>query len=165
VLVDDFQRTTVPDVLCAGEPTGIGGIELSLIEGEIAGLAASERTAEARELFDERKKLRKFARALEKTFQLRAELRDLPNPETIICRCEDVPYARLRPYSSWRAAKLQTRCGMGPCQGRVCGPAVHFLLNWNPDSVRPPIFPVRVESLALTASVSEPVHQEVTGGR
>src|SRR5579863_8095414 len=39
VQVDDFQRTTVPHVFCAGEPTGIGEVELSLIEGQIAVLA------------------------------------------------------------------------------------------------------------------------------
>src|SRR5579864_7812295 len=159
VLVDDFHRTSVPNALCAGEPTGIGGVELSLIEGEIAGLAATERTAEARELFDERKKLSNFARSLEQTFRLRPELQDMPHPETIVCRCEDVPYARLRQYDSWRAAKLQTRCGMGPCQGRVCGPACGFLFNWSPDSVRPPIFPVRVESLAASRGASALVHE------
>jgi NADPH-dependent 2,4-dienoyl-CoA reductase/sulfur reductase-like enzyme len=164
VRVDDFQKTSIPEVFCAGEPTGIGGVELSLVEGQIAGYAAGGRTAEARELFGERKKLRRFARALERTFQLRAELQALASPETIVCRCEDVPYSRLQQCSSWRAAKLQTRCGMGPCQGRVCGPVTQFLFRWNPDSVRPPIFPVRVESLAATAGASDPVHQEVTGG-
>ncbi len=164
VRVDDFQRTSIPEVFCAGEPTGIGGVELSLVEGQIAGYAAGGRTAEARDLFGERKHLRKFALALEKAFQLRRELQELVAPETIVCRCEDVPYSRLRQFGSWREAKLQTRCGMGPCQGRVCGPVTQFLFRWNPDSVRPPIFPVRVESLAVTAGASEPVHQEVTGG-
>jgi hypothetical protein len=44
-------------------------------------------------------------------------------------------------------AKLQTRCGMGACQGRICGSAVEFLFGWNDRSVRPPIFPVRMENL------------------
>ena len=51
-------------------------------------------------------------------------------------------------YGSWREAKLQSRCGMGPCQGRLCGPAVEFLLDWKPESVRPPIFPARLDHLA-----------------
>ena len=47
-------------------------------------------------------------------------------------------------------AKALLRAGMGPCQGRVCGPAVAFLHGWPTDSVsiRPPIFPVAVGSLA-----------------
>lgn len=148
VQVDDLQRTSIPEVFCAGEPTGIGGVELALVEGEIAGLSAADHGTEARKLFGERRKARRFARMLDRTFRLRPELRDLPSAETMVCRCEDVPYSRLKTYGSWRAAKLQTRCGMGPCQGRVCGPATQFLFQWNPDSVRPPVFPARVQSLA-----------------
>ena len=164
VRVDDFQQTTVPEVFCAGEPTGIGGVELALIEGQIAGLAAGRRPAQARELFPMRRKLKKFAAALEDAFQLRSELRDLPSADTVVCRCEDVTYSRLRSYPDWRTAKLQTRCGMGSCQGRVCGPATRFLFKWKPDSVRPPIFPVRVEGLAMAVSPAEPKPQEIKGG-
>ena len=149
VQVDDLQRTSVDRVSCAGEPTGIGGLELSLIEGQIAGLAAAAGDAEkARTLFHQRRKARSFVRILDRTFRLRSELRKLATAETIVCRCEDIPYSRLQEQSSWRAAKLHTRCGMGPCQGRVCGAATQFLFNWNIDSFRPPIFPVRVESLS-----------------
>jgi NADPH-dependent 2,4-dienoyl-CoA reductase/sulfur reductase-like enzyme len=148
VQVDDFQQTSVKGIFCAGEPTAIGGVELALVEGQIAGLAAAGETKRSRRLFGERRKAQRFARLLDRTFRLRPELKDLASAETIVCRCEDVPYSRLREHKSWRAAKLHTRCGMGPCQGRVCGPATQFLFQWNPDSVRPPVLPARVESLA-----------------
>lgn len=148
VVVDEFQKTTVPDVFCAGEPTGIGGVELSLLEGEVAGLAAAGRSAQAARLFRKRASMRRFSRALERTFRLRAELRGIALADTIVCRCEDVTYSVLSQNRSWRAAKLHTRCGMGACQGRVCGPATQFHFLWNPDSARPPVFPVRVASLA-----------------
>ena len=144
--VDEFQETTVPQVYAAGEVAGIGGLELSLVEGEITGLAAAGQRDAARKLFAVRDKQRRFARLLNQTFALRDELRQLAQPQTIVCRCEDVTFERLRTYDSWRAAKLQTRCGMGPCQGRVCGSAVEFLFGWKPQSVRPPVLPVRVES-------------------
>lgn len=147
VRVDEFQQTSVTNVYAAGEATGIGGLELSLVEGEIAGLAASGKRDEAKKLFSVREKQRGFARILNETFALRNELRDLVKSETLVCRCEDVSFGQLKCNQSWREAKLQTRCGMGPCQGRVCGPAVEFLLGWRVESVRPPIFPVRVESL------------------
>ncbi len=150
VQVNDFQRTTVEGIFCAGEPTGIGGVDLALTEGQIAGLAAAGRNAEAQRLFPKRQKFRSFARLLDKTFCLRTELRNLAASDTVICRCEDVPYSRLQVHTSWRGAKLHTRCGMGPCQGRICGPATQFLFKWNPDSVRPPVFPARVGSLAVT---------------
>ncbi len=150
VQVDELQQTTVQNVYCAGEPTGIGGLEQALAEGAIAGLAAGGRAPlKDSELFRTRRKARQFGRLLKDTFELRPELKELPTAETIICRCEDVTFARVKQHLSWRGAKLQTRCGMGPCQGRVCGPAAQYLLGWNAESVRPPIFPARVESLAL----------------
>lgn len=148
VQVNDLQQTTVEGILCAGEPTGIGGVDLALIEGQVAGLAATGRTSQAQALFSKRERFRRFAHQLDETFCLRSELRSLPSAGTLICRCEDVSYSRLREHTSWRAAKLHTRCGMGPCQGRICGPATQFLFKWNPDSVRPPVFPARVEHLA-----------------
>ena len=151
VRVDDFQQTSVSNVYCAGESTGIGGLELSLVEGEIAGLVVAGKAEEARKLFPARTKQQRFVELLNRTFALRDELKQLVQPETIVCRCEDVTFDRLRAHSSWRAAKLQTRCGMGPCQGRVCGGAVEFLLGWHAESVRPPVLPVRVESLVHSA--------------
>jgi len=149
VQVNEFQETSIPNVYGAGEVTGIGGLELSLVEGEIAGLAATGRRDEARALFAFRAKQLGFASLLNQTFNLRDELKDLPSSDTIVCRCEDVPYETIRNYSSWREAKLQTRCGMGPCQGRICGGALQFLVDWDVDSVRPPVLPVRVESLIM----------------
>ena len=147
VKVNEFQQTTVANVYSAGETTGIGGLELSLVEGEIAGLAAAGKHDAARELFPLRAKQRKFADLLNRTFALRDELKHLSTPQTIVCRCEDVTFERLQKHSSWRAAKLQTRCGMGPCQGRICGGAVEFLFGWRAESVRPPALPVRIDSL------------------
>lgn len=147
VKVNEFQETSVPKVYGAGEATGIGGLELSLVEGEIAGLAIAGRHEEARRLFSVRAKQERFGDLLNRTFALRDELKTLAEPETIVCRCEDVVYDPLLAHDSWRAAKLQTRCGMGPCQGRICGSAVEFLFGWKAESVRPPILPVRVESL------------------
>jgi len=148
VEVDKHQQTSVPGVYSAGEATGIGGLELSLVEGEIAGYAAGGNTDRAAALFSARAKYRKFADALEKAFALRKELHDLPRPDTFVCRCEDVTIERVRACSNWREAKLHTRCGMGPCQGRICGGALEFFLGWQSESVRPPVLPARVGSLS-----------------
>ena len=163
VQVDDFQQATVKDIFCAGEPTGIGGVDLALIEGQIAGLAATGRVSEAKMLVRKRERLRNFAHALDEAFCLRSELRSLPASDTLVCRCEDVPYSRLREHTCWRSAKLHTRCGMGPCQGRICGPATQVLFKGNPDPVRPPVFPARVENLAVTPASQQSI-PAVTGG-
>ena len=147
VAVDEFQQTSAPRVYAAGEVTGIGGLELSLVEGEIAGWAAAGQQEKARARFAERQSQWRFAASLERTFALREELKHLLQHDTLVCRCEDVSYGRIRACSGWREAKLHTRCGMGPCQGRVCGGAIEFLLGWKPESVRPPVSPARMENL------------------
>ena len=147
VAVDGLQRTTAAGLWCVGEATGVGGLEKSLAEGRVAGLDAAGATAGARKLAPARDRARAFAAALERAFALREELKALARPDTVVCRCEDVTLSQILPYESMRAAKLQTRCGMGPCQGRVCGDAVGFLLGWPSDSSRPPVFPARLGSL------------------
>jgi NADPH-dependent 2,4-dienoyl-CoA reductase/sulfur reductase-like enzyme len=146
VIVDEAQQTSIPGLYCAGELTGIGGLEKALIEGEIAGLSAAGRLASA--LYDQRDRLLRFARRLDKTFAPRPELRAIGMEDTLVCRCEDVARGRLAGLGSFREAKLQTRCGMGPCQGRICGPAAQFLFGWKQDNVRPPLTPSCVSTLA-----------------
>jgi NADPH-dependent 2,4-dienoyl-CoA reductase/sulfur reductase-like enzyme len=148
VQVNEWQETSLKDVYCAGEPTGIGGLDLALTTGQIAGYHAARRLEQARSILPARARAVHFKNELQKAFALREELKLLPEPETLVCRCEDVPLGRIREHACWRSAKLQTRCGMGPCQGRICGPALEFLLGWKPDSVRPPIFPAPVEHLS-----------------
>jgi NADPH-dependent 2,4-dienoyl-CoA reductase/sulfur reductase-like enzyme len=152
VRVNEFQLTSVPEVFCAGEPTGIGGADCALVEGQVAGLAAADAWDRARTFFGRRAAWRRFQASLHQAFALRPELRQLAAPDTFVCRCEDVRLADLKGCDSLRAARLHTRCGMGSCQGRACGPAVHFLFGWEDDSVRPPLFPVRLASLTDVSS-------------
>ncbi|HET9529646.1 MAG TPA: FAD/NAD(P)-binding oxidoreductase [Blastocatellia bacterium] len=146
--VNEFQETSIKGTFCAGEATGIKGLESAIVEGQIAGYAAAGNLDQARRLFSSRDRLRRFATRLDRAFSLRDELKSLAAAETIVCRCEDVSFERLQEHDSWRLARLQTRCGMGPCQGRVCGPAVEFLFGWETQSARPPVFPARVRSFA-----------------
>jgi len=147
VRVNAFQETTVADVFCAGEPTGVGGADCALVEGRIAGLAAAGLKEQAGALFGQRASWHHFREALNNAFSLRPELRQLATAETVVCRCEDVRREALGSFDTWRAAKLHTRCGMGACQGRTCGAAAGFLFGWDNDSARPPVFPVRVGAL------------------
>jgi NADPH-dependent 2,4-dienoyl-CoA reductase/sulfur reductase-like enzyme len=148
VAVSDDQETSVAGVYCAGEPTGVAGADAALVEGEIAGLAAAGRAAEAAPLHAARDRGRAFASALLAAFRPRAELLGLADETTVVCRCEDVTRGAVRPGWTLREAKLATRAGMGPCQGRVCGPALEALFGWTPDTVRPPVKPASVGALA-----------------
>lgn len=147
VRVDRLQATSAANVFCAGEPTGIGGADCALTEGQIAGCAASGQVSRAEALFGQRDTWHSFRASLAKAYALRDELKNLATNETLLCRCEDVTLGRVRQFSGWREAKLLSRCGMGPCQGRVCGAAAKFVLGWGMESVRPPVLPARVNSL------------------
>ena len=157
VVVDAHQRTSVEHVYSAGEPNGIAGVECAIVEGEIAGLCAAGGEREADALMTRRESVRSAARALDRAFALRAELCRLPSPETIVCRCEDVPCGALSPDWTPRQAKLYTRAGMGACQGRVCGAALQHLFGWQgePDRVRSPVTPVLISTL-LTSTEPAP---------
>lgn len=154
VEVDRQQQTNVANVFCVGEPTSIGGLDAALVQGEIAGLVAADEITKASALFERRDGQLAFARGLKSAFRLRSELSSLAAPDTIVCRCEDVRYSQLQRRTSWTEAKLATRCGMGPCQGRICGPAVQTLFQWRPSSVRPPIFPVPLSVFDEDDSIS-----------
>jgi NADPH-dependent 2,4-dienoyl-CoA reductase/sulfur reductase-like enzyme len=153
VRVDGVQQTSVAGVYCAGEPTGVGGVEQALLSGQIAGLAAAAagppQGSELHALLRRRDRGRRHAAAIDLAFRPRPELRRAPAAETIVCRCEDVPAGRLDAAWSPRQAKLYTRTGMGPCQGRVCGPALELLFGWDePDPVKAPLEPVPLAVLA-----------------
>lgn len=149
VVVDSRQETTVRGVYCAGEPTGIGGLEKALEEGERAGAAATGQPVRPG-------RAGAFVRDLTRTFALDARLYSLARPETLICRCEEVPLEALATHREWREAKLQTRCGMGACQGRICGPVTARLFGWTAGSVRPPLVPVAAGCLATDQTRPEP---------
>ena len=138
VEVDSRQQTSRQGVFCAGESTGVGGVDLALVEGAIAGLAAAGSERGVQPLVRKRERLRAFTVTMDRVFAPRAELRALATPETIVCRCEDVVCGAIDRNWSPRQAKLYTRVGMGPCQGRVCGAALQFLYGWPADSVRLP---------------------------
>jgi D-hydroxyproline dehydrogenase subunit alpha len=147
IAVDGFGATTVSGVFAAGECTGVGGVDKSLVEGRITGLVAAGRRDQAVPLLGERRRCRRFAALLDRTFVLDRRLARLAAADTVVCRCEDVAAGRLACHRSWREAKLMTRIGMGPCQGRVCGPAAETLFGWSPDDVRPPFSPTPLGDL------------------
>ncbi len=162
VVVDARQQTTIAGIYCAGEGTGVAGDAASIAEGEVAGLVAARGEAQVpAALLRRRDRGRRFQHSLATAFQPRAELMRLAEPQTVICRCEDVRFGRLDREWTGRQAKLYTRIGMGACQGAVCGPAAEHLFGWLPGSVRPPLFGPVLETWAATLSSSSTIDEGV----
>lgn len=147
ISVDAWQATSVEHVYAAGECTGVGGMELAAVEGTIAAHAALGDRARAQVHFAERERYRRFAARLHAAFALDPCLRELASAQTTFCRCEDVAFGEVARHRSWRDAKLHTRCGMGPCQGKVCGTAASFCFGWTEGTPRPPLAPARIDTM------------------
>ena len=133
---DASMESTHKGVFVAGEITGIGGSAVARPQGAIAGLAAarklgrltSERAhgAMARHV-KELQHQQSFARLLHQLYPVHPGWIEWLAPNTVICRCEEVSYAKVKEAitrfvaSDAKTVKSITRCGMGLCQGRVCG--------------------------------------------
>jgi D-hydroxyproline dehydrogenase subunit alpha len=148
ITVDPQQASSQSGIFAAGECTGIGGCERALAQGSIAGFAAIGASQQARAFEKDRKYWSAFAAHANSCFALDARLKNLPAPETLVCRCEDVSHATLQGYNSWTQAKIHSRCGMGACQGQVCGTAAQFLYGWQMPAARLPFASARIGTLA-----------------
>ncbi|WP_327104693.1 FAD/NAD(P)-dependent oxidoreductase [Nonomuraea glycinis] len=180
--VDHGQRTSVPGVWAAGEPTGVGGWRLAELEGRLAGLsiaAAAAATAPAvaaaavaaaavvpaaanapvpvpvpSVLLRRRRSARAFAAALLEAYPVRSGWQGWLRDDTLVCRCEEVPLARVREAQELgatdaRSIKLLARAGMGWCQGRICGYPVACLAGEPPAPPRRPVAqPISLAALA-----------------
>ncbi|MFD3536809.1 NAD(P)/FAD-dependent oxidoreductase [Streptomyces sp. NPDC058664] len=140
--VDDGQRTGVPGLYAAGETCGVGGAALAVSEGRIAAVSVltdlgSPGAVNVRRLSAERAAVarqRAFARAMARAHPLPPAWSSWLTDDTPVCRCEEVTAGAVLaaradgPASDHRQVKQLTRAGMGWCQGRMCGPAVHCLV-------------------------------------
>lgn len=133
VRVDARQRSSVPGVFIAGEATGVGGAELAVAEGQVAGRAA----AGAPPLQADRRQVvrqRAFARVLHEVYPIPANWRRWLTDATVLCRCEEVTCGGLAQAANELQvadpvmARSLARVGMGRCQGRMCGFATALLL-------------------------------------
>jgi D-hydroxyproline dehydrogenase subunit alpha len=173
---DEHQRSSLPNVLLAGEVTGIAGHKVAMAEGTIAGFTAAadlglvtadKHAALSAQARRKRARYQAFADYLKDNFRPRAAMYDAIEGDTIVCRCEEVTAEQIiRVSSEWqgslRAIKQCTRAGMGQCQGRICEHTVarmaarisgERLEEIGSDTPRPQIKPVSVD--ALSESVAD----------
>ncbi|SCL44356.1 Thioredoxin reductase [Micromonospora citrea] len=170
LVVGPDQATSVPGVYAAGEVTGVGGAELALVEGQLAGDAVAASlgrpspwpTRRRNRLLRARRRLRRFTAALHAVHPVPPSWPDLCGDDTLVCRCEEVPIGAVRravrelSAGDARGAKLLTRAGMGWCQGRICGYATACLTAR--EAARPP------GVTDLSGYASRPLAQPVTLG-
>jgi hypothetical protein len=139
--VDVAGQTSIPGVYAAGEVTGVGGALLALVEGRLVGAVVAVAAGrppvltevELTRLLTRWAALRRFAAVMHEIHAPPAGWPAWLRDDTVVCRCEEVPLARIRSAvtelgaTDARTVKSFCRPGMGWCQGRVCGYATAAL--------------------------------------
>jgi hypothetical protein len=150
-------ETSLPNIYAVGDGAGIGGVEVALLEGRLAAEAILGREPDP-DVARRYARLDRFRHALSRAYQPAAPLK-AAEPETIICRCEELRLAELErhagPDRDLARVKASTRLGMGRCQGRNCLSSAATLLGLDeaelatPPRTRPPIRPVRIGDVLI----------------
>jgi NADPH-dependent 2,4-dienoyl-CoA reductase/sulfur reductase-like enzyme len=132
--LDGWGASSVPGLWIAGDSGGIQGARAAEHRGRIAAVAVAnvlgridDAQREAQALLHRRSLARELAgrRFLDVLFEPPRAFR-VPGDETIVCRCEEVTAGQVREAVKLgcpgpNQMKAFLRCGMGPCQGRMCG--------------------------------------------
>jgi NADPH-dependent 2,4-dienoyl-CoA reductase/sulfur reductase-like enzyme len=170
-VVDDWGNTTLAGVLVAGDSAGIGGAEAALCAGELSGLSVAwqQRRIDTGERDRRAWLARRSLKAhwgvrpfLDRLYEPPAAMRVPAGDDTIVCRCEEVTAGELRRLAVTgvqgpNQMKAFSRCGMGPCQGRLCGLTLTELIATTQRRsaaevgclrIRAPVLPVTVGELA-----------------
>jgi NADPH-dependent 2,4-dienoyl-CoA reductase/sulfur reductase-like enzyme len=172
-VTDDWGALDLPGLYVAGDGRGIGGALAAVLQGQLAALGVvcalgrlpvderDRRAAPLRTELAAHLRVRPFLDAL---YRPKTQNR-IPADDVLVCRCEEVTAGTLRDHvklgcTGPNQAKSFGRCGMGPCQGRLCGLTVTEVIadarQVSPDEVgyyriRPPIKPITLGELAREA--------------
>jgi NADPH-dependent 2,4-dienoyl-CoA reductase/sulfur reductase-like enzyme/ferredoxin len=130
-------RSSLENVWVAGDGAEIRGAKVAENAGALAGAEAAASLArlarDLRTVRRHRNRHERFQRALWRAYEAPSLFGQLADPQTIICRCENVPRAAIeataREVRSAGSLKRLTRAGMGACQGRFCGFVVTELVR------------------------------------
>lgn len=168
---DEYGQIGETGIYVAGDSRGIVGASASALQGRLAAIAIATKldlpgrddrdssNGTVRTELQRQLHIRPFLDAL---YRPPAAHRIPPNDSVIVCRCEEVTAGRIRRYveigcQGPNQTKAFGRCGMGPCQGRLCGLTVTELIAQSRGvppgkigyyRVRPPIKPVTLGELA-----------------
>jgi len=148
-VADAWGATALPAVSIAGDSGGIAGAEAAALTGRLAALDAAS-FLDKIDPAERDRRARPLRRALRRELAIRPFLDALyrppratlvPQDDIVACRCEEVTAGQIRRAARLGAqgpnqAKAFTRCGMGPCQGRICGSIVSQVMA---DTLRRPI--------------------------
>jgi thioredoxin reductase/bacterioferritin-associated ferredoxin len=170
-------KTDMPAIYVAGDGAFVHGGVAAEIKGALAAIdmAAALHALDPNTAKRNRQQLNQRLRAelaprpfVDAWYRPRPDLYTMP-PDTLVCRCEAVTAGDIRQAMDEgcrdpNEIKALTRCGMGPCQGRMCGMALNEIMSealgvaasdFRPLNIRPPIRNVSLAELAELTLLDE----------
>lgn len=166
-LLDRNGETRLRGISIAGDGAGIGGGQAAAWRGVIIAMAVVRALKPGAKMPAERLAYTALAgfmrgRRFLDTLHRPAKAFRIPAGDTIVCRCEEVTARQVVDAVKLgcqgpNQMKSFLRCGMGPCQGRLCGLTVTELMadargitaqEVGYYRLRPPVKPITVAELA-----------------
>ena len=166
-VLDAYGTSSLDGIAIAGDGAGIAGAQAAEWRGRLAAIAAARALGRTVSMSDENRAQRELARCVRGRAFIDALYRPpkafrQPSGDTIVCRCEETTAREIIDTVALgcpgpNQMKIFLRCGMGPCQGRLCGLTVTELIaekrGVSPQEVgyyhlRPPVKPVTVGEVA-----------------
>ncbi len=167
---DEWGHTNCRRIFAAGDGAVIGGALAAQYKGELAALEAARCSGIIPD-YERDQLAAPIWKALQHDHWPRPFVDAIyaPRPEhftfedeTVVCRCENITVADLRRVikegvQELNEVKIVTRSGMGPCQGRMCGPALAEVIAAERHlpaekagrlNIRPPLKPVPLGEVA-----------------
>ncbi len=168
--VDADQCSSLARLYVCGDAAGVAGAAAALPQGRLAALAAARDLGhmDAATFASTTASLRReavraagFGAAMNAMSTPPSAIVQSMTPETVVCLCEHLTRKQLDAAVTAGAAtfndlKSATRCGMGPCGGRLCEDTAARLIALNTGATRamigqatgrPPLRPVELDAL------------------
>ncbi|MDM8555853.1 NAD(P)/FAD-dependent oxidoreductase [Desulfococcaceae bacterium HSG7] len=168
---DKWGESSVTGIFAAGDTACVQGAIIAEIQGRLAALeiacqlgklSRKDRDKTAAPLRRKLKREMSVRPFLEHLFQPNHDFLAPSHGQTLVCRCEEITADQIRHAVSsgcrnTNQVKAQTRCGMGPCQGRMCSLTTAEIIAHERQAdtgtvgayrVRPPVKPIPLNELA-----------------
>jgi len=129
-----WQQSSLPHIHLAGDMAGIRGGEAAMLTGRLAAVSILQQRGvlDAAQAIERRERylgqlagIKRFRSGVERYTARGPAQIELPQADTVICRCEQVTRSAIdlaleQGVQDMAGLKMRTRVSMGDCQGRMC---------------------------------------------
>lgn len=178
VTVDKNLESSLNSIFAVGEITGIAGGKKSYIQGKIAAISilkkldklnfkkqGTQLSRQIKQLHSLNHKQNAYAAFLNHLCQVPSIAYQQIHDDTLICRCENITMGTIKKairqdFVTSGGIKKATRCGMGRCQGRICGTVIFDIImaltKKTPEEIGPSLSRAPVKNVAISSFLDQP---------